>query len=840
MLQIYVYDDTGASFELDLYKEEPFKLTLSAEEITDIPRVNSAFSRAFRIPATQNNSKVFQWWYEVNTVDFDITRRVRADVYSDGLFYKSGHIRIQNAYVNQETTQVDLEVVFFGETRDFASQIGEVTLDKLDLTQYNHDLTLANVEASWDGNLPGFRYIVANRGYDYDDNGTVVAGQAEIADDQQHTNSFQKSNHPLFINQFTPMIQVKAIIDAIFEQTEYTYSSDSFFNDTLFENLYTEGLPRAEALINSVDGTFEARGTGQNLSPFGSVDYVEFPNEISDPSKSYNPAISIFYVPIAGTYTINAKFDLEIGRNVSNPTPSYTINLVQGGTILQQITGTAPFGVFKYDLPVDLSFTGSLIQSTNPGETVNVQVSFTNTNGNNYVKPYDDTVTPERGVFECTQAAQDFISANELLKFDVKSIDFLKSIITKFKLIMVPNPQNEFEFIVKPWKDYMASGERFDWTEKLDTSKDITLKPIFFEQSQIINFEDVQDEDERNKPFQEQNGRTYGALQFDSNNDLLSGARKVSTVFAPTPVDVPPGFDATSDFVIPYFSKEGSEESDHGHLQELPLRVKPRLLFWNGNVTIPASEYWWYGDGVPANKTQATTQPLMTPYSVFPTDATTINLNWFRDEPYFTDPNDGKSVYEEYWNQYVQELYSPLSRILTAYFNLDSNDLRTLSFDDIIFIQNAYYRVLKVYDAPITDVQTVKVDLVKILETLTFANNGTPTGDGGGIDDVIVTGGGGSPVEPPGDDTWGGNDTNFGDDDNTWGGTTYYYHTVQACTNPGDTFTTRHDSLVAIGDSVKMSGVIHVDVCYEVIAHTTGPEDTVVLETFPDCFSCDQ
>ena len=39
MLQIYVYDDTGASFELDLYQEEPLKLTLSAEEI------NAAFSK---------------------------------------------------------------------------------------------------------------------------------------------------------------------------------------------------------------------------------------------------------------------------------------------------------------------------------------------------------------------------------------------------------------------------------------------------------------------------------------------------------------------------------------------------------------------------------------------------------------------------------------------------------------------------------------------------------------------------------------------------------------------------------------------------------------------------
>ena len=256
MLQIYVYVDTGARFELDLYKEEPLKLTISVEDTKDLPRVNSAFSQSFRIPATQNNSKVFQWWYEVNTVDFDITRRVAADIYVDGLFYKSGHIRIQAAYVNDETSQVDLEVVFFGETRDFSSQIGEITLNKLNLTSLNHELTLTNVQNSWAGLLANgdVRYALADRGYSYDDAG-VVLEDSEIADTSQHTYSFQKSQHPLNINQLTPMVRAKAIIDAIFEQTEYTYSSDSFFTTSLFEDLYTDTISEASPTFQQAGGT---------------------------------------------------------------------------------------------------------------------------------------------------------------------------------------------------------------------------------------------------------------------------------------------------------------------------------------------------------------------------------------------------------------------------------------------------------------------------------------------------------------------------------------------------------------------------------------------------------
>ena len=847
MLQIYVYDDTGASFELDLYKEDPVKITLSAEDIGDIPRVNSAFSKQFRVPATQNNSKVFKWWYEVNTVDFDITKRVRADLYSDGLFYKSGHIRIQNAYVNETTSQVDLELVFFGETRDFASQVGEITLPELSqLNQYNHVLTTDYVQSSWTTPEAPVRYILADKGYTYDGNNPPAPIQNTIAVNDWD-NRFTQMNHPISLSQFTPIIQAKAIIDAIFAQTEYTYSSDSFFNEELFKQVYTDGVPNPSPFIQQDPALFQATSTGQQLSPFGSTDYIEFSNEIFDPTNSYNELNGFYFPPVDATYTFNAEINLSMGRNLANPSPDYRITISQGGTIIAD-TGfiSAPSGIGQYKVTVPLTGTATLLPFIgNVNRVVTVQVQWQNTNGNNSVEG--------DSVFECTAVSDNAVSVPSLLKYDVKSIDFLKSILTKFKLIMVPSVDNEYEFIIKPWKDYIGSGNRLDWTEKMDVSKDIQLAPVFFDQSQIIKLTDQQDEDHMNKPFQDEYNRAYGALQFDSQSDMLNGTREVTTIFAPTPVNLIEGSDeTTSEFIIPFFSKLGDEVTSHNHLQHIPMRPKPRILFWNGIASIPNSEEWFYegkDDLGVVNTWSSADAPLndgyprMTPYSEFPTTATTLNLNWFREVALYPNGEGqlGESVYERYWNQYIKELYSPLSRILTAYFNLDSQDLRTVAFNDIIFIKNAYYRVLKIYDAPLTDIQTVKVDLIKLLETQTFTNDGDPGPSGGGIDDIIVVGGGGGPVEGPGVGTWGGTDTNFGDDDNTWGNPTgAYYYTVQACVNPGDTFVTRHSSLLNIGDSVKMSGVQHVDICYEVVAETVAPNSTIVLEVFPDCFSCNQ
>ena len=755
MLQIYVYDDTGASFELDLYKEEPLKLTLSAEDIGDIPRVNSAFSKQFRVPATQNNSKVFKWWYEVNTVDFDITKRVRADLYSDGLFYKSGHIRIENAYINHETSQVDLELVFFGETRDFASQVGEIRMNELNLTEYNHVLNRSYLLSSWNTAFAPVRYILADRGYTYDSSGNI---EQRGAISFEHTTgfdySFKQSSHSITLNQFTPMVQAKIIIDAIFAQTEYSYSADSYFNEDLFKNMYTDGLPDASPTTTSLDATCEVQNN--QTQQFGSSveDRVEFTVKIDDPTSSFSLLNNEFTCGVAGSHAFSVSV-----QGFDNTDPgvggTYTLRLYKNNTVLDTDTASIPAGQ-----------SASFAMTVSDTETLAVGDKVYAT-----IEASGGAEQPglTQATFECTNAPGS-IAVASLLKYDIKCIDFLKSILTKFKLVMVPSVDNEFEFIIKPWVDYIASGDRFDWTGKLDTSKDISLKPIFFDQSQLIDFTDQEDEDSRNKGFQEQNTRAYGALQFDSNNDLLKDTREVKTILAPTPVDLITDTISSSTFVIPYLSKFDGFHADSDQPIHTPIKPKPRLLFWNGLVDVDDSdETWYYRAG--GNDYEMDEYPRMTYLSDFPSISTTLNLNWFREEPFF--PNgagqNGQSVYERYYNSYIQELYSPISRVLTAYFNLDSQDLRELSFDDIIFIQNAYYRILKVYDAPIAEIQTVKVDLVKILETVTFANDGDPTPGGGGIDDVVVTGGGGSPA-PAGDDSvWGTNNNNYGVAPGTWG-----------------------------------------------------------------------
>ena len=712
-LQLYVYDTNdftrdAVRRELDLYEEEPLKLTISAESLTDVTRIDSSFSRSFRIPATQNNSQVFRWWYEVNTIDFDVTKTVLGEIHVDGVLYKTGQIRLQGAYKNRYTDRVDLEIFFLGETKTFSTQVGENYMDSLNLGDTAHDLTLTALQNSWlplsnpsvflDGKI---RYIVADRGYTYtngviDQNSQIALGNAGV-----RQKNIELSASALPLNQFTPLIQVKYLIDKIFELTDYTYSADSVFNEDWFKELYTDGISTPSSTFDTTGANFEAE-LFQDPLYSTAEQVIEFYFVTLNENNVYNSLTGIYTAPVTGSYSFEVEINGDISKDPFGPNPIAFTRLYRNTTVIDsQSTTVVGGGNFNHNF----TWAGTL----NEGDELYVTFEPVNSDNNdNLFYSYFKTLTSPLSV-----------NPSSWLKSDVKIIDFYRSILTKFRCVMVPSKSIENQFIIQPWNDYIASGDLFDWTELLDESKDVQLRPIFFNQSANIKFFDQTDEDRRNKKHFESYNKIYGERFYYSNNDLLRETREVSTIFAPTPVDQIVGSTTGSDFIIPYFFQDGNDLDVDGNIERTPLLVVPRLLFWNGLANLnAATETWFYTDGVSA---VATAQyPRASYLTEIPSTATSLNLNWQKTFAYFRDGGAGpegelgQDVFQRYWFDYINSLYSSEARMMTAYFTIDANNLRDLTFDDVIFVKNSYWRLQKVYDAPLTDVASVKVDLIKL------------------------------------------------------------------------------------------------------------------------------
>jgi len=747
---LFAYEDS-VRYQLDLFETEPIKITLSAEEITDPTQINSAFTRQFRIPATSSNSRFFKYWYTSGVVDFDITQKVLAEIHVNGVLYKTGQLRLQAAYINNADDSIEFEVVFLGETKDFSTQVGEIFMNELDVIDTAHVLDLTLLENSWldygDPNLlldGKIRYILATRGHEYDDAGEIlpVPGQLNGVNDDKGSEitaqtsgstptrpSFALSLYPLFVSQFTPIISVKYLIDKIFERTNYTYSADSIINDPLFaEKLYVDGIgegipytPTSNALVNVE--------IGDTIQPVPELQPIGFQIVNQNNSGAWNNSTKVYVAPADGSYSFTTSLAGRVEKDPNVNQLDAQITIRRNGVTVASATQSTQFSFLNFNFS---NITASLVGANglNAGDQVYATIEFTGETG----APFITT-----GSFACTASPLQ-IATVDLLKSDLRAIDWFKSILTKFRLIMVPSLDDPNEFIIKTWSDYIGTGDQFDWTKKIDYSKDAKIEPLFFNQASAIVFKDQEDDDPTNKFTLDTFGKVYGRRDFNSNNELLSEVKEITTEFAPTPVNQVPEAPGNSNFIIPNLAERSEEQSAYttpaGGIapQKIPLDVKQRLLYWNGlrptsDITGANPIIWYYSD---ANTTKNSSQsplfdstvgsryPCASYLSEIPSTATSLNLNWRRSFAFFEDSGGpiggtGEDIFERYWKTYNENIYSPEARKLTAYFNLDSEDLRNLTFDDSIFIKDSYWRIQKVYDAPLGEIATVKVELIKLL-----------------------------------------------------------------------------------------------------------------------------
>ena len=563
-------------------------------------------------------------------------------------------------------------------------------------------------------------------------------------------------------------------MDKIFDRTSYTYTSDSIFNEAWFANLYTDGITTSDGLVPpNTNGDALILGEDQQLDEDVEVK-VNYSSKVTDGYNSFNLTTDTYTIPFTSTSTYQIQAILNVTDYHRLP------------TLQTDFTGKMYHKEFATG---NITIIGQTVVSVANGYQ---QVIVTNQTMNTFDE-YDQiwiTVEATKGgplssvnrpqVLDANftvNGGPDAVSSAGLLKNDVKIVDFFKSILNRFRLVMVPSKEKPLEFVIKPWKDYIASSsDVFDWTKKLDNSKDITIKPIFFDQSAVIDFTDVEDIDRYNELHRDDYNFIYGRRLYDSKNLLLKDTREIENVFAPTPVHTLEGSEGfTNPMIIPYFAKEHQEQEDEDANQGglntvIPLIIKPRLLYWNGmkpvNDSDPSVPDEWFDKDVATGRT---TYSQFSPHFEIPPVSTTIDLNWQKDVRYFAPSNtQGISVFDVYWKDYLDSLYSKDARLITAYFTLDPEDLKDLTFDDVIFIKNNYYRVQKVYDAPLNMESIIKVDLIKLLdyvptieavvedpveEPVDNGTSGTSGTGGGGTDPNDPSGGGGGeePVEGDGE-----------------------------------------------------------------------------------------
>lgn len=327
-------------------------------------------------------------------------------------------------------------------------------------------------------------------------------------------------------------------------------------------------------------------------------------------------------------------------------------------------------------------------------------VPFTINEGSTFFNVPESDV-PEGGV----------ISVGSSLDQKLKSIDFVTSIIKMFNLFIETDKDDARNLFIEPRDDYYTYGVNRDWSQKLDLSKETKHDFVSELQNKKIIYTYKKDDDLLNTVYTSRFNEIYGEYDYIVDNDFTTGEKKYEIVFSPTPMASI--FDMPS-LIVPNIQPVDVTKSDK-------FSPNIRILYrQKANIDLPSGEFWQLSSEL---NNQSYTQSSY-PYSGnldHTTDAT-LDLNFGPiKELYYTNNNlTNNTLFNVYHSKMIQELTDRSSRLVTAYFYLNAQDVARLRFNDSIFVDQlnsgtgVYYRLNRIDYDPTRD-GSCRVELLKII-----------------------------------------------------------------------------------------------------------------------------
>jgi len=221
---------TGAYQRIDLFNDETISITQVIQDVQDISKVFTDFSKSFSVPANSENNRLFKHYYNYD-IDGGFDARVRIDGYIeiDSNRFNSGKIKLEGVDL-QNNQPYAYRITYYGDTIKLNDLIGEDKLNALPLSAYNQVYNADNVYEKFKESIADADVLVpfithTNRYY-YDSS----TGHSE--DDR---NLFYQSgsahNHGLLWSELKFAIRIDKIIRAIETRYGLTFSND-FFNSS--------------------------------------------------------------------------------------------------------------------------------------------------------------------------------------------------------------------------------------------------------------------------------------------------------------------------------------------------------------------------------------------------------------------------------------------------------------------------------------------------------------------------------------------------------------------------------------------------------------------------------
>ena len=551
--------------QLDLFDDEEILISDNITGLFDIGVLPSDFTRQITVPGTKVNNAFFEHVYDISIVNpylFATNVKVPCYLDFDGIYLADGYLQLNQVNVIGNKFIDSYEVTIFGGLSSFARDINRNFLTDLStLSQYNHTASYEAISQSWNGGLFGgdIVYPLADYGTGY-----------QFTQGSLQTFGINTFNGALTVQNFKPAIRAKVVLDAIFQEAGYTYTS-AFIDSGVLDDVYMNcnhslKYPEFSGVDLETYGQIKvgavSGSTDINL-PSGSFVTLPWSNALSDPQGFWNN----------NAYRVEKKTNLQGVLNL-NLNVSCSVNNIPGtfsanGTFQIQMIETGSSTAYGLTaLQSYIVFFDELQQSRTGGinTTYELQTQFklnTIPAGNYYFQirqspnsatPPLPLVTMDPGettksyiqIKQVDQAADgrvlDIPSNMPYGTNGIKQIDFLIGLQKKFNLVIYPNKTKSSEFIIETFNDWYKTGEVKDFNKYINLDKKIAFIPANNLAVNELNFTDTLDGDYISQQFSKEANREYGKqYNIDTTNFFSQGKFEVKTTFGNGPLLRIPG-----------------------------------------------------------------------------------------------------------------------------------------------------------------------------------------------------------------------------------------------------------------------------------------------------------
>lgn len=466
---LYIKDNDGNYQQAEMFSDETITITSKIQDVKDISKVFTEFSQPFTIPASKENNKILQHWYNPNIdVSYDPTtldlvtgfdNRIKRDalVEIDYSPFKAGKIDLRSVNL-RDGKPFSYSIIFYGNTVSLGDAMGDdqlKTLNYLD-DNYNHQYNSTNVRTGVRVGLSSqsiiYPLISHTKRFYYDSANSV----AQFSGNLYRNSTSPSDNQGVSWLDLKPAIKCLNIIEAIESKYNITFTRD-FFGTTPFSNLYL-WLSRNKGAIGGEDDVLKTRIIGDWTYTSGGTNPFDVSGSLWTFSvvKNTNTFIGNLQITTSDLepYTLKA-IDIQNGNTLVEEE-----NLIGNQTISVQFLNTGSHEIrFILESTTSISFNAALTVE----ETI--------------FGPSGGTTTANYTVTGISTTEEIIITDNMP---DMKNIDFLTGLFKMFNLtayyINDISDANFGKIYVNTLDNYYAdainntSGGSYDISSMIDVS----------------------------------------------------------------------------------------------------------------------------------------------------------------------------------------------------------------------------------------------------------------------------------------------------------------------------------------------------------------------------------